>query len=145
MATLHFPKKGVFHSTLLSMARIINRRPHLLFRHPRLYLEGKGDHSLGSVPPNGNSASQYRRTKSLGCFKSNHTRFYYITSHFDLHSAGQTEKCCFFVRPTFLQIILEPRKEKMKHHRIPLVETHRRVCILCQKGQFENVVFGQIN
>ena len=35
------------------------------------------------------------RTKSSGCFESNHSWFHYLRSHFDLPSAGQTKNAPF--------------------------------------------------
>ena len=47
------------------------------------------------LPPNCNGASQQRRTESLGCSVSNHSRFYYLRSHFDLSRKGQTKMLLF--------------------------------------------------
>ena len=65
---------------------------------------------------------------SLEYPKSNHNRFYYFRSHFDLSKAGQT-KSCFLVGLTFLQITFELRKveKNEKCHRIVRMETHQNM------------------
>ena len=55
---------------------------HLLFRRPRPYL------GVGVPPPYCDRVSQQRQTESLECFESNHSRFYYLISHFDLAREG---------------------------------------------------------
>ena len=59
---------------------------------------------------------------------------------------AKQKNVAFLGRSSFSQITLELRKieNNAKHHRIPLVKTHRNICILTPKGQFENLTLGQV-
>ena len=123
----------------------LNPRPHPLFRHPRPHL-GEGLPPTARLPPNWNRASQQRQAERSRCSESNHTRFYYLRSNFDLPRAGQTKNVAFLGRSSFWRITFELRKieKNAKHHRIPLVKTHRNMYLLTPKGQFENLTLGQV-
>ena len=90
---------------------------------------GGGYHPPARYPPYWNRTSQQRQTERSRCFESNHTRFYYLRSHFDLSRAGQTKNAAFLRRSSFWQIIFELRtiEKNTKRHRIPLVKAHRNM------------------
>ena len=71
--------------------------------------------------------SQQRRTESLECSESNHPRFYYLRSHFDLARKGQTKMLLFSKINVFANSFWTEEGSKAKHHRVPRVETHRNI------------------
>ena len=120
----------------------LNLRPHLLFRHPGPHLGGGGLHTHSArLPPSWNRASQQIQTERLRCFESNHTRFYYIRSHFDLPRRGQTKNAAFLGRSSCWQITFELRKiEKNTKHLIRCDSFHSISfirCVLTRRTQWQ--------
>ena len=78
---------------------LLNPRPYLLFRHPRLHL-GRG-HPRLVCPSIEIELRNKDKRKDCDVFESNHTQFYYLRSHFDPPRAGQTNDVVFWEKIKF--------------------------------------------
>ena len=65
-----------------------------------------GGHTPVRLPPNRNRDSKQKQTERSRCFESNHIRFYYLRSHFDLSGAGQTKNVAFWEDQVFGEYLL---------------------------------------
>ena len=70
--------------------------------------------------------------------------FYYLSHILTFPGQVKQRMLLYWEDQAFLQLTFELRKieKNAKHHRISLVKTHRKICILTSKGQFENNTSG---
>ena len=120
----------------------------MLFPHPRTHMGGGGGANPHAIWPVIEIELWNKdQNESLGCSESNGTRFDLFRAYLDPSRSGQRKKDSDLRIYRFSQITFELRKiaDEFKHHRVPLVKTHRNIYFLTSGGQVENLTSGQSN
>ena len=116
----------------------LDPRPHLLFHHPRTH-RGGGGQLPGHLLSNYNIFLHQGRTRNLGCFESNHTRFWLPYVTFWRFQAGRNQRIRFLVPNSFFaNDFLANKDREMLNTIVFLVLMVLCICILNQ-GIFSHI------